>query len=397
MDLFSLIPYDRRSEFLEDLFKAYYACRKNKRNTRDALAFELNLESNLFELFNEIESGTYQPGPSTAFIVNRPVKREIFAAQFRDRVVHHFVINRLEPILEALFLPESFACRKGKGTNYGIEWIQRSMRESMLNYDSPAYVLKLDISAFFMSIDRALLELQLFEIMRSSIPEDELALWVDLVGKIVRRDPTHGCVIRGNSRRWQDLPSHKSLFHSGRGKGLPIGNLTSQVFANVFLHQLDTYIRCSLGFEYYGRYVDDFILIHTDKAKLIHAVAQIDKYLSDDLMLILHPKKRYLQTIEKGVPFLGAVIYPDRLRMGDRLKNQFISSLCHPYDVHKVNQFQSRLNSYLGAISKYPTYAFRTRQLTRRLDKRWFRHGQLNSEMTVFQLVSNAGRRSPLV
>lgn len=133
---------------LAEVFSAYYACRKNKRTTHNALAFEVDLESNLVELWEEITSGRYQPRRSVAFIVNQPVKREIFAADFRDRIVHHLIIAKLNPLFEKLFIYDSYACRAGRGTLFGIERIEKFTRQVSKNYSVDAYILKLDIQVF---------------------------------------------------------------------------------------------------------------------------------------------------------------------------------------------------------------------------------------------------------
>ena len=150
---------------LEDLFQAYFDARKNKRNTINALAFEKNFEEKIFELFDEIITGSYNPSPSICFIVNQPVKREIFAANFRDRVVHHLIYNYTAPILDKLFINDSYSCRKGKGTHYGIKRIDRFIRSCSLNYSKDCYILKLDIKGYFMSINRKIL----FEQVNSSL------------------------------------------------------------------------------------------------------------------------------------------------------------------------------------------------------------------------------------
>jgi len=150
---------------LVDLFEAYEGCRRHKRNTANAIAFELDYEQNLVELCEEINNGIYQPGKSIAFIVDRPVKREIFAADFRDRVVHHLIINKLNALFEKEFIGDSYSCRKGKGTHKGIKRLDGFIRQCSQNYSRDCWILKLDIKGFFMSIDRQRLyhRLELFQ------------------------------------------------------------------------------------------------------------------------------------------------------------------------------------------------------------------------------------------
>ena len=138
---------------LAELLGAYYSCRRNKRNTMNALSFEVDYESELMALRDEINSGCYVPGRSVAFVVDKPVQREIFAADFRDRVVHHLIINKLNPLFERAFIYDSYACRVGKGTLFGINRLDTFIRRCSQNYSRDCYVLKLDIRGFFMHIN----------------------------------------------------------------------------------------------------------------------------------------------------------------------------------------------------------------------------------------------------
>ena len=267
----SLFPDTERSAGLSEpialaeLFQAYFDCRRNKRGTANAVAFEADLEANLVELHTSINDGSYRPGSSVAFIIEKPVKREIFAADFRDRVVHHLIINKIEAILEKEFIFDSYSCRKGKGTHLGIQRLDRFIRRCSGNYSRECYVLKLDIRGFFMHIDRGLLfdKLQTLLLARYGGPDRDLL--IELCGKVIHRDPARDCIIKGPRGAWDGLPSDKSLFHSPPGCGLPIGNLTSQVLANFYLNDLDYFVKRDLGIQYYGRYVDDFFLVHEDR------------------------------------------------------------------------------------------------------------------------------------
>jgi retron-type reverse transcriptase len=220
----------------EELFKAYFDCRRNKRNTINALAFEVDYESKLIDLCYEINSGTYQPGKSIAFIVNQPVKREIFAADFRDRVVHHLIINKLNPLFEKDFISDSYSCRLGRGTGAGVRRLDSFIRRCSKNYSQNCYVLKIDIAGFFMNIDKNIL----FERLKYFIDQKyfyaDKAVILDLCKTVVYNDPTKNCVIKGSAGNWDDLPHNKSLFHSAHNCGLPIGNLTSQIFANFYMN-----------------------------------------------------------------------------------------------------------------------------------------------------------------
>jgi retron-type reverse transcriptase len=225
---------------IDDIFQAYYDARKNKRNSNSALEFELNYEKNLVNLYHEINERKYNPGRYSAFIVEKPVKREIFASQFRDRVIHHLIFNYINPIFDPLFINDSYSCRVGKGTSYGIKRADYFIRSCSQNYKKDTYIMKLDIEGYFMSIDKNLL----FEIVKKQIIKRqnkltcELDLILFLIEKVIFCNPTDDCMIKSNRRSWQGLPKSKSLFFSKPGKGLPIGNLTSQLFANIYLNEI---------------------------------------------------------------------------------------------------------------------------------------------------------------
>ncbi|MGL5919144.1 MAG: reverse transcriptase/maturase family protein, partial [Bacteroidales bacterium] len=308
---------------LEDLFTAYYCARKNKRNTNEQIRFELNLEDNLVRLYHELINKTYQVGPCNVFMINDPVKREIFAAGFADRVIHHLYFNYVNPIFEPTFIDDSYSCRKGKGTMYGIKRLDHHIRSCSENFTKECYVLKLDISGYFMAVDRnRLLKMVLdtlskrFEGARKKIedagfsPDYELIVYLSKV--LILHNPVDNCVINcadWNSER-KGLPPDKSLFLSSPNCGLPIGNLTSQLFSNIYLNEFDHFVKRSLKIKHYGRYVDDFFLVHSSKEVLKDLIPRINEYLKCNLKLTLHPKKIYLQRAEHGIPYLGAVIKP---------------------------------------------------------------------------------------
>lgn len=386
----------QNGKVLADLFTAYYLARKNKRNTINALRFEKHFEHELFHLHDEIMAYQYDPKPSICFVVDRPVKREIFAADFRDRVVHHLLYNYLSPIFEKRFIHDSYSCRKGKGTHYGIRRIDHFMRSCSDNYTKNCYILKLDIKGYFMAMDRSLLYSKVKSALakQSGLLDFDLPLVLYLLEKVIFNDPTDRCIVKGNRSDWNGLPPSKSLFHAPIGKGLPIGNLTSQLFGNVYLNDFDHYVKRSLGIRYYGRYVDDFVLIHPNKQYLIRCISYIKDYLKDDLMLELHPKKVYLQHYSKGVKYLGAVILPHRIYLANRTKGNFYESIQKHSAVakdHKPNSeergaFLSSMNSYLGIARHYKTYKMRKRMLFNNLSGWWWNHAYITGGYAKFVL-----------
>jgi RNA-directed DNA polymerase len=365
---------------IEDLFEAYFDCRKNKRYTLNALQFETDYERNLIKLFEEINDGSYQPGRSIAFIVNKPVKREIFAADFRDRVVHHWLINKLNPLFESIFINDSYACRTGKGTHYGIKRADEFIRTCSNNYTNNCYILKLDISGFFMHISRQLLYERLREFVLRHYPAEDKKLVLEISQKIIFNDPAKNCMLKGKNDDWKGLPKNKSLFHSPAGCGLPIGNLTSQVFANFYMNPLDHFIKTQLNIRFYGRYVDDFVIVHNDKNYLKSIVPKIREFLKSELRLDLHPKKIYLQHYSKGVQFLGAVIKPYRIYIANRTKGNFYQTIQNwnllirerKLTKDEEEKFLCSINSYLGIMrpckasqqgKHYKTYNLRKKLL----------------------------------
>jgi RNA-directed DNA polymerase len=365
---------------LADLFEAYADCRANKRNTMNALAFELDYEQKLITLWEEINTKAYLPGRSIAFIVDKPVKREIFAADFKDRVVHHLIINKLNPLFEKIFIYDSYACRKNKGTHFGIQRIARFIRKCTQNYIQDGYALKLDIQGFFMAINRRILweKLRTFIEQNYLFQDQELILF--LCHKILANNPTKNCFIKGSRRKWDDLPPDKSLFYSAPGCGLPIGNLTSQIFANFYLNAFDHFIKHDLGMRYYGRFVDDFIVVHERHDTLKSLIPVIAEFLKTELKLKLHPKKAYLQHHSKGVTFLGVTLKPNRICMGKRTKSNFYEAIAkHNLIVSKGKPskeeqaaFLCSMNSYLGIMKHYDTYRLRRKILKKHISIWWW-------------------------
>ena len=367
---------------IAELFQAYYNCRSNKRNTANALAFEINYESKLLNLCEEINNGTYTQGRSIAFIVNKPVKREIFAADFRDRIIHHFIINKLNPLFEKQFIYDSYSCRVGKGTLFGIKRVNKFIRQCSCNYTKDAYILKLDIEGFFMHIDKNILFNRLHIFINKKLVESDKELLIELCKKIIFNNPVENCIIKGKKSNWNDLPATKSLFHSPTNCGLPIGNLTSQIFANFYLDSFVHYIKHELQIRYYSRYVDDFVIVHPDKEYLKSLIPQLSNFLLSTLQLNLHPKKIYLQHYKKGVIFLGAVIKPYRIYIANRTKGNFYTAIEKQNSIVKERkptkeeqvEFISSINSYLGIMKNYKTYKLRKKMINENLSAWWWNY-----------------------
>lgn len=392
------VPSQRQSDncLLSDIFRAYYQARSNKRNTYSQMRFERSLPRNLICLYEDVRDRTYRPGRSMCFIIRDPVQREVFAATFRDRIIHHYLYNKLEPVFDPAFIYDSYSCRKGKGTLFGIERLEHHIRSCSENYHRRCFALKLDIEGYFMKMDRTLL----FDILLSRI--DTLAacgrLPVDfdydtvlfLLRQIVFLDPTKGCRIKGSLSDWRGLPDSKSLFKSAPGCGLPIGNLTSQLFSNVYLNEMDQYIKRELGFRHYGRYVDDFFIIDDSIERLLGAVPLIAEFLSSRLRLNLNYRKVKIIPVERGVPFLGAVIFPDGRHLSrrsmHRIERNGVESLCcerNPYALRAIlNSYSGYLGHFGHGCSSRLLLAFEGLRLTKSL--RSFRHQAVRYRCRLF-------------
>lgn len=386
---------------LADLLGAYYSCRRNKRNTMNALSFELDYELELLTLRDEMNSGTYQPRPSIAFMVDKPVQREIFAADFRDRVVHHLIINKLNPLFERKFIFDSYACRVGKGTLFGIRRLDTFIRRCSVNYTRDCYVLKLDIRGFFMQINARKLLLRLNSFVDEQYKGLDVVMLKNLCEIVLMNKPSENCVIKGKPSDWDGLPKDKSLFHSPPDCGLPIGNLSSQVFANFYLDIFDHFVKHDLGMKYYGRYVDDFVLVHESREYLASLIPVIRNFLADELALQLHPKKIYLQHYRHGVHYLGAVIKPGRIYVGKRTKGNFYNAIMrhnvvvagHLPSTTERQAFRASINSYLGVMGHFDTRRLR-RSMVGKYVRGWWKYAHTNGDVFKIVLRPNVGRSS---
>ncbi len=210
-----------------------------------------------------------------------------------------------------------------------------------------------------------------------------------LLEKIIFNDPVSNCKLKGKTSDWHGLPKTKSLFHAEKGKGLPIGNLTSQLFGNIYLNELDHFVKEELGIKYYGRYVDDIILIHKSKDYLIYCRKRIKEFLKDELQLNLHPKKIYLQHYKKGVQFLGVFIKQYRIYAGKRIKKNFFLKIDTWNDLiettkgkltkEEKEEFRANINSYLGLLKHYKTYNLRKKMIDVKLDNYLLDHFEVQT------------------
>jgi len=320
------------------LFEAYYDCRKGKRNKPSAIEFEQNLEENLMALYWELQTGTWKPSPATVFAITRPKPREVWAAAFRDRIVHHLVYRAIGPMFEKTFIHDTCACIKGRGTLYGANRIAQHLRSATQNWTQPAFVLKADIANFFGSIRQA----DLFKMVERRVQNEFL---LDLLEKLIFQDVRIGATINSDAAIMAQVPPHKSLINAAPGIGLPIGNLSSQFFANIYLDGMDQMIKRKLGHKHCVRYVDDLVIVHSSPAALIASADAIRDHLAG-IGMKLAEHKTFIAPAEKGVDFVGHVIHPYRRSWRAKTHRQAIRNLTElPLD----GLWQS-CNSYLGLV-----------------------------------------------
>jgi len=330
---------DSSNYTFEMLLRAYLDCRKHKRNTKSALGFEQDLENNLWQLHQELTTGTYTPGKSICFVITRPKAREVWAAEFRDRIVHHLLHNHVSPRFYASFIADSCACIPGRGTLYAAERLEAKVRSITQNWSQPAYYLKLDLANFFVSIDKHILR----ELLARHIGEP---WWMALAETILFHDPRKNFELRGNPVLLERVPAHKRLTGQPSHLGLPIGNLSSQFFANVYLDALDQFVKRDLRCRHYIRYVDDFVLLHKSPQWLNEARDHIEGFLGMALAARLNPKKTILQPVDRGIDFVGQVIKPWRRTLRRRTFNEAIQRVRH---MDRADLFDTA-NSYFGLL-----------------------------------------------
>jgi RNA-directed DNA polymerase len=343
----------------EGVIKAYYECRKKKRSSPNELLYEVNAPRRIYLLWKELVTGKYEIGTSIAFIVNKPVKREVFAATFKDRIVHHWIVLRLNPEFEKYLPRECMSNRKGRGTSMAIKKVAYDIKACSENYTKECWIWKFDIQGMFMSIDKRLLnkQLQFFIDERYNKADKDALKW--LVEKVVMHCPQKNCRFRSDKSEWVGLAPNKSLFNQDDFHGLAIGNLTSQLFANFFLSSLIRYCK-SLGIKYITEYVDDFTVVHPSKAELLSFIPKVRECLKNSLYMVLHPKKFYFQHFSKGVSFVGGIIKPHRIYSSKRtLRNGYlqISRVLH---TRNLINLRNSVNSYFGYTKNH--YEFKWRQ-----------------------------------
>ena len=317
------------------VWRAYLACRRGKRRSRSTQGYELQLLDRLVGLQQSLQAHRWQPSPATAFVVDRPKLREVLAAAYGDRIVHHWLVPHLERLFEPVFVFGLWSNRKGKGIHAAVAHLQRQMRSLTENGRQPGYFLQLDVTNFFNRIDRRLLLAMIAERLQKDqrrAADDPRHLDSGLAGDLLWLT---GVLLHDNAalaqhcisgRQHHRVPSHKRLVNAPDGLGLPIGNLTSQFFANVYLNALDQFVKHVLKCKHYARYVDDFVLLAADAETLRDWHRQIGEFLHQKLALTLRADA-VLAPVAHGADFLGYRVRSSHVLVRPRALQHFAQAL----------------------------------------------------------------------
>jgi retron-type reverse transcriptase len=314
---------------LEHLFQSWDQFKRGKRKRKDLNYFERHLEDHIFQLQKALITFQYQPSPYERFYVTDPKQRQISKAPIRDRLVHQMLYTVLTTLFDKKFIFHSFSSRLGKGTHVGIAQLRCMIRKVGTNGTRPCYALKMDIKRFFDTVNHSILK----TLIRKGLRDEKTLKLTDLIIDSFRvKEEVTGAV------------------------GIPLGNVTSQLFANIYLHELDTFIKHKLKEPYYLRYCDDFIILSPSELHLKTLIPLIQEFLSTHLRLELHPKKLILRKLSQGIDFVGYVLFEkytlirtrSKQRMKTRLKEAYESYLKGKITLTSMDQ---RLQSYLGMLS----------------------------------------------
>lgn len=298
---------------LENLLEAWKEFLKGKRNKEDVQKFQYQLSDNLLALHTDLKNKTYVHGGYHAFNISDPKPRNIHKAAVRDRLLHHAIYRQLYPFIDNKLIHDSYSCRKWKGTHKAIQRFKTFSNKTSKNNTRTLWMLKCDIRKFFASVDHDIL----ISILESHIDDAEV---IGLIKRVVI-----------------------SFQSTEKGKGLPLGNLTSQLLVNIYMNEFDQYVKHKLKATYYIRYADDFVFMYTDKQWLIELLPKAQAFLTNKLALDIHPNKTHLKTFASGVDFLGWVHFPDHRVLRTATKHRMFKKL----HVHA----EERTKSYLGMLS----------------------------------------------
>ena len=300
---------------IENLLEAWKEFVRGKRKKRDVQEFQYTLMDNILALHRELAAKTYAHGPYHAFNISDPKPRNIHKASVRDRLLHHALYRKLYPFFDRTFIADSYSCRKGKGTHRAMNRFRAFAYHVSYNHTRTCWVLKCDVRKFFASIDQGIL----MGILAKRIADERVAC---LLGRVV------------------------SSFHSTEeGKGLPLGNLTSQLLVNIYMNKFEQFVKHRLKAKYYIRYADDFVILSHDRAWLAEILPRVEEFLRANFRLHLHPDKVFVRTFASGVDFLGWVHFPDHRVLRTATKRRMLRNCAANRENENV------IDSYVGFLS----------------------------------------------
>lgn len=303
---------------IENLLLAWKEFIRGKRGKRDVQERQLNLMANILNLHNDLANHTYRHGSYQAFNINDPKPRKIHKAPVRDRLLHHAIYRILYPFFDRIFISDSFSCRLNKGTHKAINRFRSFAHQVSKNNARTCWVLKCDIRKFFENIDHEIL----MKILTDYIPDQNI-LW--LLGQVI------------------------NSFSSKSNIGLPLGNLTSQLFVNIYMNEFDQFVKHKLKAKYYIRYADDFVILSENKSWLAGLIKLISQFLFSNLGLLLHPDKIFIKTINSGIDFLGWIHFPDHRVLRTTTKRRMFKKLVQ-------DNRPEIINSYFGLLGHGNSY-----------------------------------------
>jgi len=310
---------------IDNLFQAWDEFKVGKRKRAEVQVFERHLEDNLFDLHLKLKSKTYHHGPYSDFYVNDPKRRHIHKAEITDRIIHHLLYKYLYNLFDKTFIYDSYSCRLGKGTHRAVKRLEKLTRTISKNYTKDCWSLKLDIKKFFASVDHNILA----DLITKKV-QDKDVLWLT------------SQVINSFSLEVQPLIEVRPLKLQ---KGMPLGNLTSQIFANIYLNELDQFVKHTLKVKYYLRYADDFLILNQSYIALLHCFETLQQFLKSNLKLELHPNKITLRKLNWGIDFCGYTTLPYYWLVKKNTKKRIFKKI-----TNKRVTYQS-VQSYIGHFS----------------------------------------------